>query len=316
MTTSPTKKPIVTSPKPFQEIGAEFNLIGSISKSLLITSFGAVDMRLFTEYIDIDGKTFMGGTIFVRELPKFIQLFSDKCVFGQVEKFTWANVGFIEKSQGRITLKIDGHERVKPIYIPLIVKEFEPKEGVSPEIEAKHKRVGVMIQQYEQDLRDSYKKLEEIHASRKLKNGNIEEQYLYGQNINIASDILKILEESEEKFTEYTYSDEDRQELELEEKYKDALNWRGPLVRGLVSQFGGFELRVYSDDHGKHFHVIHKGKGIDARFSFPDMQLINYKNTKVTIGSKAEKKIREYCLQPEIFEKFGAEFDKQTKVSK
>src|ERR1700722_13313904 len=104
----------VISPTRFQEIGVEFELIGSVPESLLLTSWGAVDMRLFTEYIDINGKTFMGGTIFVREIPKLVRPLSKRHFFGQVEKFQWMNKGFIERSQGRITLKVYGHEKVQP----------------------------------------------------------------------------------------------------------------------------------------------------------------------------------------------------------
>ena len=103
-------------------------------------------------------------------------------------------------------------------------------------------------------------------------------------------------------------------ERELKEKYKEALEWKGPLLTGIVSKFGGFELRVYSDDHDSHFHVIHRGKGIDARFSFPDIQLMSYKNSKTTIGSKLEKKIHDLCLQPEVFKKFEQEFAKRNKI--
>lgn len=305
------KSVIVTSPKPFQEIGAEFNLIGSVPESLLLTSFGVVDMRLFTEYIDIDGKTFMGGTIFVRKLPRLFSFLSKRCIFGQVEKFSWVNVGFIERSQGRITLKISGHEKVEPIYIPLVVKEFDPENGASAAVVEKHRRVGETIEKYKRDLKDYYAALTEINASRKAKDGGKDPQYLYGKNVGIASQILKILNDSEEKFEEYEYSEEDKRERDLEEKYKDALQWRGPLFKGIVSQFGGFELRVYSDDHDKHFHVIHRGRGINARFSFPEMRLINYKNSKSTIGSKEERQIRELCLKPEIFQKFEKEFQKR-----
>jgi hypothetical protein len=308
------QKIIITSPVPLQEIGAKFNLVGSVPKSLLVHPLGVVDMRLFIDYIDIEGKTFIATTLHVRKPPILSRLFSERCVFGQVEERMWMSHGFIEKSQGRITLKISGHEKVEPVYIPLIVKGFEPKEGVSPEIAEKHAVVGETIKQYEQDLEDYYKELEQIRGSRKAKNKGQEPQHLHWQNIFIASEIFKILDESEESFVEYAYSEEDSREQELEEKYKNALNWRGPLLRGMVSQFGGYELTVYSNDHGNHFHIIHKGKGINARFSFPEMKLVSYSKSENTIGSKEEKKIREYCLKPDVFEKFEKEFQKRTQI--
>lgn len=166
-------------------------------------------------------------------------------------------------------------------------------------------------QQYERDLTNYYSELEKINLRRKEKDFNREHRYLYGSNAGIGFAIYKILEESEESFATYEYSEEDRLEKELEEKYKDALRWRGPLFRGIVTQFSGFELRVYSDDHDNHFHVIHRGKGVNARFSFPDMKLRSYVASRTTISSKQEKRIRELALQPEIFTKFKQEFEKR-----
>lgn len=153
--------------------------------------------------------------------------------------------------------------------------------------------------------------MRKVYESRQAKDQGKTYKYLHNQSVSVASGIYQLLEDGEEKFAEYAYSEEDRREEELNEKYKDALEWRGPLVGGIVSRFNGFELRVYSDDHDNHFHVIHKGKGVDARFSFPDIQLMNYKNSRNTISSKMQKKITEYCLQPEIFKIFNKEFNKR-----
>ena len=73
-------------------------------------------------------------------------------------------------------------------------------------------------------------------------------------------------------------------------------------------------MRVHSDDHGQHFHVIHKGKSINARFSFPDIELMNY-ISKMTIGAKTQKRIQEFCKTPNIFANLEKEFAKRLSTS-
>lgn len=300
----------ITSPKPFQNVGATFVISGKVPMSWLKTSYGfSRDISL--ELIDIKAQTILGSNVSVGKITLLSKILG-YVSFIEVFQFNQFNVGFIKESQGRMTIKLSGqNEKEQLIFIPIIVKELEPKEGVDQKILERHGKIGETIRQYEQDLKDYYKELAEIEANRKAKNDNKELHYLYGQNVEIATEILRILNDTEGDFDQYAYSEEDQREREIEEKYKDAIAWRGPLLRGIVSQFGGFELRVYSDDHDKHFHVIHKERGVNARFSFPEIQLINYKNSGNTISSKQEKKIREYCLQPEIFTKFVQEFKKR-----
>ena len=300
----------ITSPKPFQNVGATFVISGKVPLSWLKTSYGfSRDISL--ELIDIKAQTILGSNVSVGRITLLSKILG-YVSFKEVFQFNQLNVGFIKDSQGRMTIKLSGqNEKEQSIFIPIIVKELEPEEGVDQKILERHGKIGETIKQYENDLKDYYKGLAEIAASRKTKNDNKELHYLHGQNVGIAAEILKILDDTEGEFDQYTYSEEDQRERELGEKYKDAIEWRGPLLRGIISQFGGFELRVYSDDHDKHFHIIHKEKGVNARFSFPEIQLINYKSSGNTISSKQEKKIREYCLQPEIFAKFDQEFKKR-----
>ncbi len=304
----------VIDPKPFQEIDMRFPLVGWVSKEWLINIAGSVDNRLFVEYLDIDGKVFIGTTLYLHSKQSIFSIFTKKYFFGQMEgEIMQISYGAAQRSHGRITLQISGHdENSQSIFIPVIVKQFITDQTNDTVLIEKHANVGKKIIQYKNDLKEYYKELGSIRASRKAKDDNKDPLYLHGENVSIAFAISKILEDSDESFGEYEYTEEDERERELGEKYKDALNWRGPLLGGLVSQFGGFELRVYSGDHDSHFHVIHKGKGVNARFSFPEMRLINYKNSRSTIGSNQEAKIREYCLNQEIFEKFEKEFKKRT----
>lgn len=305
---------ILSQPKPFDEVGVEFIISGSIPISWLKLEYGSgFSNSLSLELLDTMGKTGMGSSIpmpRVNWLAKFFKIL----LFAVRFRFDgFFNPNFIQSAQGRIVIRLSGrNEKEQSLFIPLTVPELEPPGGPDADVIQRHGRVGEMIKQYEEDLINYYKDSEQIRASRKAKDDNKEPKYLYGQDVSIASEILKILEESEEKFEDYAYAEEDRREQELELKYKDALDWRGPLFHGIVSKFGGFELRVYSDDHDKHFHVIHKGKGINARFSFPEMRLISYVSSRNTIGSKEEQKIRELCFKPEVFAKLEKEFAKRT----
>lgn len=299
----------VEQPKPYSYIGAKFNISGWIDLSCFDTDYGRLDWRIFIDYLALDVKTFMGTA----PSPKLDDqnMRGNKVRFSVDCGFTWANVSFIQNSHGRITIKVESpNKNIPPVYLPLIVKQFVDERTSDPEIIKQHSSVGETEIKYKNDLKVYYEEMTKVYDSRKAKDQGKSYEHLYNEATAVASDIFQILDE-EEGFEEYTYSEDDKREDELNEKYKDALEWRGPLARGIVSQFNGFELRVYSDDHDKHFHVIHKGKGVDARFSFPDMNLMNYKNTRNTISSKMEKKIREYCLRPEIFEIFDKEFNKR-----
>jgi len=308
----PEKETIsLIQPKLYQEVGAKFIIAGWVPKDWL--RFGKrIDYRISLEFYGIDAQVFMGSSInFYPHLPGWLLKLKKRIYFQDIAGFTWTNIPFLEKSQGCINIRLDGCDKEQTLFIPLIVKQFVPKNGISQEIKDKHGRIGEIVKQYEKDLENYNKGIAEIMASRKAKDNNEDPRYLCGPNAFFSSEILKIIESSDDNFREYAYSEEDKRERGLNEKYKDALEWRGPLLRGIVSQFNGFELRVHSDDHGKHFHIIHKGKGINARFSFPEMHLVSYVNSRNTIGSKLEKSIREFCLQPEIFKKFEEEFQKR-----
>ena len=246
----------------------------------------------------------------------WLSKFRKKLKFHTTVQFNQFNAGFISKSQGRIVIKLSGQkEDSQSIYIPLIVKELEPETGVDNEILNKHGKIGNIVIQYKEDLKHYYKELAEIAKSREAKDNIYEDKksntFSYIQDWNITGGILDIFEHAGDSFSEYLYSDEDKRESVLEEKYKDAIQWRGPLLKGLVGSINGFEFRVYSNDHDKHFHVIHKGRGVNARFSFPEVKLLNYKNSINTIGNKEVDKIVAFFQNTENFRKLEAEFQKR-----
>lgn len=299
----------IESPQPYAYIGAKFTISGWVHLSWFERDISGLDWRIFIDYLALNVKTFMGTA----PSPKLDDQNTrgDKVRFSVDCGLVWSNIAFIQNSHGRITIKIESpNKNISSIYLPLIVKQFEDEHTANPDVIKQHAGVGETEIRYRNDLKIYYEEITKVYDSRKAKDQGKSYEYLYNEDTIVASDIFQLLEE-EEGFEEYTYSEEDKREEELNERFKDAIEWRGPLAGGIVSKFNGFELRVHSDDHDKHFHVIHKGKGVDARFSFPDMTLINYKNTRNTISGKIEKKIREYCLRPKIFEVFEKEFKKR-----
>lgn len=302
-------KIIVNSPKPFQEIGAEFNLIGYVPKGWLLTTFETIDDRIFSEYIDIDGKTFMGGTIYIRHSRSIFSLFRKRYIFGQIEKFMWANIGFLEKSQGHVTLKICGHDEDKhAIFIPLIVKEFEPAGGVDPEILKKHANVGNKITQFRKDIKNYYKELSEIRKSFPHNQEDLKTEDAHINVREVTYGVFEILGKSEVVDENSPYVKERREKEALEEKYKDALEWRGPLVGASLFRIDGFLFKIHSHDHGKHLHIIHKGRGVDVRFSFPELEILSYKNIHTILSSKEVKNIQEFLRKEDNFKKLKEEF--------
>lgn len=97
------------------------------------------------------------------------------------------------------------------------------------------------------------------------------------------------------------------------EKIQKFLKRTGHLCTGLIAKLNGYEFRVHSNDHDKHFHIIHKEKGIDARFSFPGIKLIDYKKCKNRIHSKQIKSIQKLFRDSKHFEKLEKEFIKRDK---
>ncbi|MDP2704574.1 MAG: hypothetical protein Q8P01_05210 [bacterium] len=288
----------IIHPKPYARVGAEFILSGRIPKSWLKTSWGGMDYRVLGGFLDINGFEF-ASTVTACVQHNLFSVFKKKLYFSTAAQFSQFNAPFIAKSQGRIALKLSGQKEGCDYFLPLIVDGFEPKNGVDPEIDEKHKNIGKKVLQYEVDLKNYGKELAGIRK------GIVYEK-------KILEGIFEILDKPESSFDAFSESEEDEQEKALEEKYRDTIEWRGPLLGGIAGRMEGFEFRVYSGDHNpKHFHIIHKGHGIDARFSFPQIELINYKGRSNTIGSKESERIREFFGATVNFQKLDGEFQKQ-----
>lgn len=306
---------IILEPKSSQEVWDRFDISGWVPKSWLKGEWGDIDYRIFLDFIDIEGKTFVGTTINVEHGP--FSIFRKRLKFRFRIDCRYAKDDFSTKSShGRITFQLSWPNKEKPdVFIPVVIKNAEPKEGVNPDFIDKHSNIGEMITRYEEDLKNYYREWGEIRKSRVLKEKISENEetnrFSYSHDWEVASRVRDILDEAEDAFENYPYSEEDKKERELEEKYKDALAWKGPLFGGVAGRLNGYEFRIYSHDHDKHFHVIHKGRGINARFSFPSIRLLNYKRNPTSISSKDTKRIQEYFQVPAHFQKLETEFTKR-----
>lgn len=286
----------VIRPKPYERIADRFVIFGYIPRSWIKTDFNTIDARVFIDFLDINGQT-TGGTTTEIKLNWFSK-FKRKLKFSkgvQINRIDTAP--YVLESQGRITIRLSGCNKDCSFFLPIIIDGFEPKSGVDPEIEKKHKDLGNKVLQYENDLQNYRKEWNEIRGG-----------IVYDKEIT--KGVFDILEKSENNFEAFSESEEDKQEQALEEKYKDALRWKRPL-RGIVGRMDGFTFSVYSGDHGNHFHVVHKGRGINARFSFPQIELINYKQSVNIIGSKEKERIRKYYTNSENFQRLANEFKKR-----
>lgn len=305
-------------PRPFQKVGAKFIISGKIPKTWLETRFGGINNSIGLELIDINARTVMGTSFYLgkKEAKSWFLKFKKRLYFLNTFQFSDLNIGFIKESQGRMTIKLSGqNENEQSIYLPVIVKFFEPKGGASPEIINKHGKIGKTIKQYNEDLKTYYQGLDKIQERRIIKNEILKEDEekmnQYAGDWSIVGGVLEILNQAENFNDNYPFTQEDLEEKQLGEKYKDALKWQGPLLGGAVGRMDGFEFRIYNNDHDKHFHVIHKGKGINARFSFPKIELINYKTAKTSINRKEKDKIISFFQEPDNIKRLEHEFQRR-----
>lgn len=306
----------ISGPKYLQEVYEHFDISGWVPKSWLKTEWGQIDYRIFVDFIDIKGKVWMSGPI-IDIKPGLFSRFKGRLGFKFGIDCRNAGSDYSAKnSHGRINIKLSWPNKNKSaIFIPIVLKYAEPEEGVNPDFAEKHIKVGEMIQKYEKDLKDYYKEWKEIRKSRQLKEKISENEkinnFSYSNNWEMIGGLLNLLDEGDDASVTNPYAEEDRKEKELENKYKDALEWQGPLLGGRVGRANGYEFRIYSNDHDKHFHVIHKGKGINARFSFPNIELLNYKRNPSSISSKDIKRIKDFFNVPANLKKLKAEFAKR-----
>lgn len=276
-------------PKPYEVVEVKFSVFGKIPKSWLLYGRYGLDLSL----MDINGHEFMGTSAEV--IPGLFSKFRKKVKF--YSSVDLSHYEIPKHPQGLIIEISDCNNH--SFLVPLIVKGSDENYEINQkELKEKLSNTVKKILKYKEDWNNYRNELQ------KIRKGVVHKK-------EILEGVFEILQQSEEHYKPFSHSEEDLEEKVLEEKYRDAINWYGPLLRGIAGRMDGFEFRIYSDDHGKHFHVTHKGKGINARFSFPEIDLINYKGCSNTMGSKEKKKIRDFFKRPENFQKLDNEFRKR-----
>lgn len=207
---------------------------------------------------------------------------------------------------------LEGVGRRHRLVCPLIVQGKYTNIVPSKDILKKHKDIYKRDRRLQKDVRDYLEELGKIERrkSRKLDAIVVDidnEEILTDCEINWG--IAEILEENVDGSINLLEK-EDAAEERLNDRYKDAIDFLGPKAGGIFGRIDGFECRLYSNDHDTHFHVIHKGKQIDARFSFPELKLISHKGKK-TISSQQERRIIQFLQEPETRSRLEMEFKKR-----
>jgi len=282
----------LAGPKPYEVVGIKFDVFGKVPKSWL--SYGKYGFGM--DWMDVNGNDLPMSGPSAEVVPGLLFKFKKKLRF-----YGHVDLSYFQTSEHPrgLVIEISGDNK-HWFLLPLIIGGTN--QIYDSEHEELRKKLSVTVKKVlkrKEDWKNYNKELSQIRKGIVF-------------DIEILEGVFEILKNSEERFEEFSESEEDKQEKDLEEKYKDVIAWRGPLLRGIVGRMDGYEFRVYSGDHNpKHFHVIHKGRGIDARFSYPQIQLIDYKGSSSIIGSKESAKIREFFEVAKNLQKLNSEFQKQ-----
>ncbi len=313
------KKINIIKPKPYDEVGGSFGIEGSVPKSWLLDKLtGIIYNDLSLDLVSLDGVNFLCSSIQTFEHNKDVRELRGRVIFYKTINFDSCNIPFIENSKGRVAIRISGRdEKTQSIFIPIIVKS-QNNYKAPKNIVKQHKSLESQILKYKKDIEIYDKKINKLRESRELKSAiydnEKDNQYFYLNDWSIASDILGIIQD-EKIHQKYLYSDEDEAEKKLNKKFKDAIEWRyracGPICGAGIGTMNGYLFRVYSNDHDTHFHIIHNEKGVEARFLFPEIELLDYKNIKYTMSSKTIKKIQEYFKKPDNFNRLKTEIERR-----
>lgn len=166
------------------------------------------------------------------------------------------------------------------------------------------------FEEYQEGVQKLQLEIKEIENGRLQINDPLDNElsnspFPYIYDMYIVMNIRDILNEGPE--TKEDAIDKKLNELFI--KYEYIINSKYQPKTGLAGKLNGFEFRVYSNDHDMHFHIIHRGKGVNARYSFPEIELMNYKNYKNIITSSQQAKIKEFFSDENNFNRLKKEFD-------
>lgn len=297
-------------PKPYEEVKHFFVVKGLVPFSWLDND-GYINNRVSLDILDIDGRTFIGRSIKLSRsfLPRrFFKKdrmvkFKDTIVLDKI------NMSFVAPSQGMITLRFTGTREGQNFFLPVKIKSTNPNFLPDKKLVEKHKIIGETVLRLDKEWKEYLKQLEEIMKRRSEKTGiddykNINYTYINDDNINFG--VFGLLNDFEFDQKASSFFEEDQAIKQLEEKFKETIEINGPLLGANILVRDGFHFIKYSNDHGRHFHIIHKGRGLDVRMSFPGLIVESYKSGM--LKSKDEKKLVSFLKQPNNFKKLEDAF--------
>jgi len=282
----------IITPKPFEVVSTKFTLLGKIPKEFL--SYGKYGLGV--GWKDGDGYNLPMGGPRAELFPNIFSRFKKKLKFYSFVDLSYFNPS--EHPRGLI-IEITGDKKDSIYRLPVIIagtnKEYDLEQEALRQVLANTLE---KVKQYEIEWK-SY--LNELH---KIRSRIVDDQ-------EILKGVFEIFDKSVSTFEPFTISEEENEERALYEKYEEVIHWHGPLLRGVAGRMAGFDFRVYSEDHRpQHFHAVHKGRGINARFTYPEIKLLNTVGRN-TIGPKEIEKICEYFNSPQNRQKLEKQFQKQ-----
>lgn len=306
-TMSKQRKIIITHPRPYEIVGRSFLILGTIPMTL-IGEVQGFSHRLLLDLLEVHGKTIMGSSVDI-DIPTRTEDQNQIINFEFPFHVHDLNNRWIVQSQGRMAIRLalpslqfEGDQA--EVFLPVIFNIGEPQGGFDKYLIQRHLTIESRVKQYRVDSRKYAEKLGLIMQRRKdffeLSKNTLPDESREVTS-NIAEDLSYLL----------SSIGGDDEIGSLQEQYKESLEWSGPLLHGTIGWLNGFSFQVYSKDHDNHFHVIHREKEINARFSFPGIELISYKGKSNEISNKIIKAIQTYFKKPENFNKLAAELSKQ-----
>lgn len=152
-------------PKPYEKVGLSFVLSGWVSKSWLESRFGK-NYQINLHFLNARGSAFLGASFTVKPSNSWTQRFLGRVPFYQVVVLSESNAHFTQKSQGRIAVKLSGHNDGQEIIIPIIVEKLEPESGADSKTIELHRTIPERISQYKVDLEKWGAELEELRKKR------------------------------------------------------------------------------------------------------------------------------------------------------
>lgn len=282
----------IFSPKPFDVVELEFDIVGEVPQSWSIHGKYAPGMNWFSE----NGNHLLMSGPSAKIVPSFFSKLKNKVKFG-------SHISLYSKDPEHphgIIIEVSGDNNEQFELFPFIIA------GTNRDYDKEHDELRTRLSNAVERV---------VRLKRDCKNYRNELEKISRQRVwdkKFSEDIFQIIKNSEESFTPFTESEEDRTERGLAEKFKEAIRWEGPFLGGRAGSMEGFDFCVYSRDHyPKHFHIVHKGRGVDARFSYPQIELINYLGHSNSIGAKEIAKIKDYFRVDENLKMLEKEFQKQ-----